>query len=70
MEVARAPAELEEGDLVTCMCLLSKGNRKGAQVEEEQEENTHLCCLICCIENLLAGSYSSIPEKKKKNIQV
>lgn len=29
--------------------------------------NTHLCCLICCIENLLAGSYSSIPEKKEKS---
>lgn len=26
-------------------------------------EDTHLCCLICCMENLLAGSYSSIPEE-------
>lgn len=25
---------------------------------------THLCCLICWMENLLAGSYSSIPEKE------
>lgn len=24
---------------------------------------THLCCLMFCMENLLAGSYSSIPEK-------
>lgn len=24
--------------------------------------DTHLCCLICCMENLLAGSYSSIPD--------
>lgn len=22
---------------------------------------THLCCRICCMENRLAGSYSSIP---------
>lgn len=25
--------------------------------------DTHLCCLICCMENLLAGSYSSIPDR-------
>ena len=25
---------------------------------------THLCCLMFCMENLFAGSYSSIPEKQ------
>lgn len=31
---------------------------------------TYLCCLIFCMENLFAGSYSSIPKKKRKGQKV